>query len=171
MVINQQRLCYFHAVSTYGQIRAASDHLNTHSSVIARQIKLLEEEIGYKLFERRPRGVSLTEAGELLLKYYHVNYSLQADLDAGLQDLINLRRGTIQIATSPIFIDVLMDHVIKDFSCQYPQLQINVQEVKASSQIITKILEDEAHIGMMTHHPQIIQIFVVMRKCLYPYIY
>ncbi|BBO59288.1 LysR family transcriptional regulator [Mycoavidus sp. B2-EB] len=151
MIINQKRLGYFYAVYTHRKICKAADHLDIDSSIITRQIKLLEKEIGHKLFERRPHIV-LTEAGEFLLKYYHVNRSLQADLEVCLQESINMWRGTIQIATSPIFIDTLMDDVIKEFYYQYPKLQINIQEVKASSQVVTQILEDEAHIGMMTHH-------------------
>ncbi len=155
MTINQHRLRYFYEVYTQGKIRKAADNLSINSSVITRQIKLLEEEIGYKLFERRSCGVMPTEAAGLLLKYYHVNHSLQADFDVGLQELVNMQRGTIQIATSPVFIDALMDDVIKDFCYQYPQLCINVQEVRASSKVITKILEEDAHIGLMTHNSSI----------------
>lgn len=66
--INQQRLRYFYAVCICGKIREAADNLNTDQSVIGRQIRILEEEIGSQLFERLPRGVKPTKAAELLLE-------------------------------------------------------------------------------------------------------
>lgn len=101
MIINQKRLRYFYAVHTHGQIRKASDYLNTDSLVITRQIYILEQEIGVRLFDRRPRGMVSTEAGNLLLDYYLRSRSVQQDFEVSLEELSSVRRGNINIATSP----------------------------------------------------------------------
>ncbi len=154
MIINQKRLRYFYAVHSQGKIRKAADHLNTESSVITRQIKFLEEEIGCELFERRSRGVAPTEAGELLLEYYYCNRRAQENFEAGLQELRSMRRGNVNIATFAPYIDPLMDEVINDFYNEHPTCGIGLQEVDSTPQIINKVLQDEAHIGIIhSHYP------------------
>ena len=58
-------LRYVDEVARTGSIRKAADHLNVTASAVNRRIMDLEEELGAQLFERRPRGVRLTAAGEV----------------------------------------------------------------------------------------------------------
>ncbi len=151
--INQRRLRYFHAVYTHGKIRAAADYLNTDCSLITRQICLLEEEIGFKLFERRPRGVAPTEVAELLLEYYRKNREVQAEFETDLQALSEMRRGSIHIATASTFVAPLMD-VFNQFHRQCPDVSLNIEEIFEPNKIINQILEDILHIGIIHLCPE-----------------
>jgi len=62
------RLRIFHIVADAGSFSHASEDLHTSQSAISRQISNLEYEIGIPLFHRHPRGLILTEQGELLYK-------------------------------------------------------------------------------------------------------
>ena len=62
-------LNYVDAVARYGSIRKAADALNIASSALNRQILDLEMDLGAPLFERLPRGVRVTSAGEAFLVY------------------------------------------------------------------------------------------------------
>lgn len=55
------------AVARAGSIRRAANQLNVSPSAVNRQILKLEAEYGAELFERLPRGVRLTAAGEILV--------------------------------------------------------------------------------------------------------
>jgi LysR family glycine cleavage system transcriptional activator len=55
----------FAAVARHLSFRQAADHLNVTHSAISHQIRTLEEAMGVRLFERRPRHVKLTPAGEV----------------------------------------------------------------------------------------------------------
>ncbi|BBO59428.1 LysR family transcriptional regulator [Mycoavidus sp. B2-EB] len=146
--INQRRLRYFYEVCTCGKIREAADNLNMDSSVITRQIRLLEEEIGFKLFERRPRGVVPTEAAELLLKYYRGNCDLKENLERGLHELRNMHQGNIHLAIHPTFVGALIS-VFNNFRAQYPDIHLHIEENFETNKIINQILEDISHIGIL----------------------
>ena len=57
----------FLAVARRGQILAAAQGLGLNHATVARRLNALEETLGEPLFERRPSGSTLTEAGERLL--------------------------------------------------------------------------------------------------------
>lgn len=62
-------LRYFVEVARTGSLAAASESLHVAVSAISRQISKLEQDVGAPLFERLPRGMVLTESGELLVEH------------------------------------------------------------------------------------------------------
>ncbi|HEV8676160.1 MAG TPA: LysR substrate-binding domain-containing protein [Methylomirabilota bacterium] len=59
----------FEAVARLGGMNRAAAELNTVQSNVTARIRLLEDELQAPLFERHPRGVTLTPAGQRLLPY------------------------------------------------------------------------------------------------------
>lgn len=91
---------YVAEVARHGSIRRAAERLNVTASAINRRIADLEAELGTALFERLPRGMRPTAAGELLLAHIR---SQAADLDrvrSQIEELRGLRRGTVRLACS-----------------------------------------------------------------------
>ena len=62
-----KQLRTFIMVAESGSLSRASDRLRLAQPALSRQIKLLEDEIGFELFVRSGRGMQLTEHGEALL--------------------------------------------------------------------------------------------------------
>lgn len=69
MRLNFKHLRYFHAVAHDGNLTNAARRLNVSQSALSTQIRLLEDEIGHPLFERRGRRLELTESGRVALNY------------------------------------------------------------------------------------------------------
>src|SRR5580704_9252434 len=63
------RLKVFRTVAQHLSFRKAAEHLFLTQPAVTLQIKALEQDLGVRLFERAPRGVSLTPQGALLLGY------------------------------------------------------------------------------------------------------
>jgi DNA-binding transcriptional LysR family regulator len=66
--VDLQRLKYFIAVAEERHMTRAAVKLGMTQPPLSQQIRILEAEVGAKLFERLPKGVSLTPAGEALLE-------------------------------------------------------------------------------------------------------
>ncbi|WP_375593429.1 LysR substrate-binding domain-containing protein [Algihabitans albus] len=61
--VELRQISFFIAVSETGSFRQAANRLNVGQSAISRSIQKLEDALGVSLFERRPNGARLTNAG------------------------------------------------------------------------------------------------------------
>src|SRR5512146_383221 len=93
----------FRAVAETQNLRAAADALHLTHSAVSQQIRGLEEQLGFELFERRGRRVVLNPAGEALLRSVK---SALAHLDEGVQAAAAAGSGTaprLRVTVLPSF--------------------------------------------------------------------
>ncbi len=84
--LNFRHLRYFHAVAHAGSIARASGQLHLTPHAISSQLGELEEALGVALFERRGRGLVLSEAGERALGYADEIFALGDGLLDAVRD-------------------------------------------------------------------------------------
>ncbi|QEX19096.1 transcriptional regulator CynR [Hypericibacter terrae] len=150
-------LRYFYAVAQTRSIRKAAESLHVAQSAVSRQIKNLEEELGVSLFDRHPRGVRLTDAGQILAKYAQQTMLNLDRIRSEIDDLRALRRGTIKICTVEAGIIDILPQVIRDFRLRYPSVSVTVL-VRGSQGVVDTILNDDADLGLAfnaPYHPDI----------------
>lgn len=150
--LNQRRLRYFFEVLSQGSIRGAAEQLNTAPSVITRQIKLLEDEIGVPLFIRHPRGLEPAEAAKYLLEFWNGCQSQQEQFEERLQAVKGLQRGEVRIVSSEGYVDSLMDAVLTDFCTEYPGLNV-IMDVLPNNEVVSEVAESKAHLGFAYNPP------------------
>ncbi len=83
--MNFKHLQYFWAVAKTGGVVRAGKQLHITPQTLSGQIKLLEDQLGKRLFRKSGRGLELTEAGQLALRYAEEIFGLGAELEAALQ--------------------------------------------------------------------------------------
>ncbi|GJE25797.1 LysR family transcriptional regulator [Methylobacterium organophilum] len=140
-------LRYFLAVARTGSIAAASGQLNVAASAISRQIANLEAELDCVLFERRPRGMVPSPAGELLAQHAHHVLQRAEQVVTEIQELRGLVRGLIRISCSEGFAIDLVPRVIADFHRRYPGLRFELTMLPPA-QVTQVVAAGEADIGV-----------------------
>jgi len=119
-------LRYFLEVARTGSISEASERLHVATSAISRQIAKLEQDVGAPLFERRPRGMVLSEAGEILAGYARRS-ALEADqVLADVHGVHALRRSTVRLASSEGFARDFLPAAITGFRGQHPGVRFRL---------------------------------------------
>ncbi len=91
--LNLHHLRLFRAVATDGTLTGAARGLNLSQSALSTQLRALEASLGQNLFERRGRGLVLTEAGRISLDHADAIFRTADDLSATLRDAGRVRRA------------------------------------------------------------------------------
>lgn len=141
---------YFDEVARRLSIHRASERLNIAPSAVDRQILQLEAKLGVPLFERLPRGLRLTAAGELLLVTVRRWRRDMQRVESQLDDLRGLRRGEISIAMAEGTAH-FVTAVVKSFHARYPAIAFRLREAGSQS-AVDLIMNGECEIGL-TYNP------------------
>jgi|WetSurMetagenome_2_1015567.scaffolds.fasta_scaffold60271_3 LysR family transcriptional regulator, transcriptional activator of nhaA len=83
--LNYHHLLYFWTVAKEGSIARACEKLHLAQPTISGQLRLLEENLGEKLFAKAGRGLALTETGQVVYRYAEEIFSLGQELQSALK--------------------------------------------------------------------------------------
>lgn len=145
--LQETSLRYFLEVVRCGSISEASQSLNVASSAISRQISSLEALLDTVLFERRPRGMALSAAGEVLASHARKS-ALEAErVVADLLALQGLHVGKVRLASSEGFAIDFLPRLIADFQKQYPAILFQMH-VGPPVSVSRQVREGNADIGI-----------------------
>jgi DNA-binding transcriptional LysR family regulator len=170
--LQETSLRYFLEVVRCGSLAEASTRLHVATSAISRQIAGLETTLGTALFERRPRGMVPTPAGEVLAAYAR-RASLESEqVVAEIQALQGLERGTVRIASSEGFAIEFLPDAIAEFRKRHEGILFRLH-VSAPADVVVRVREGEADIGLTfsrmpekdikVEHRQPAPVFALMR--------
>jgi DNA-binding transcriptional LysR family regulator len=116
----------FLAVARKGSTIAAARELGTSPSTAARRMTALEEALDVTLFDRRPDGYRLTEAGRALLPAAERMELAAAELDERLAALTRSATGTVRFTTLDITASQWVIPHLPAFHAAYPQIQVEI---------------------------------------------
>jgi DNA-binding transcriptional LysR family regulator len=142
MAILSTAFRYFLAVADAGSIRAAARELNIVSSAVNRQLLLLEENLGIKLFDRVGRGLRLSEAGTLLVRQVRETLARYDDVVSELDTLRGLRRGRIRIAVVESISVERVPDLLADFWERWPGIEMVMTQTGAED--VTRLVGEGA---------------------------
>lgn len=128
-----RQLRYFSEAAAAGSISAAAKRCAISQPSLSQQIMALEEEVGEQLMERRPRGIELTAAGELLLRHAKRLLREEAILLEQLRARSELQLGQIHFGIIPTLAPYLLPQLFREFQREYPSIEIEVLEDRTTA--------------------------------------
>ena len=162
-----RQLRYFSAVAQSGHLTRAAASLGIQQPPLTQQLHRLEAEIGLALFERHPKGMRLTDAGEALLVDAQ---RLLADFDATRQRLrerADGERGTLSVAfTSSSAAHGFTPRVLREMRHHHPHVDLRIVEDHAAA-VIESVQAARLHAGLIrwpVSHPPGLQFEMLLRE-------
>ena len=132
--MNYAQLRAFHAVASAGSYTRASQMLNVTQPTLSGQVKGLEEAYGLRLFQKRGRGVELTDLGRRLLEVTRRFFGLEAEAEQLLAGARGLSAGQLRVgADAPTHVMPLL----AAFSRRHPGVRLSISFGNSG-----KVLED-----------------------------
>ncbi len=146
-----RHLRYFVAVAEEKNIGRAAVRLHISQPPLTRQIQQLEEDLGVQLFNRTPRGMELTPAGELLLDEARNIRSVVEQATERTQRAGQGKLGRLDIA---VFGSGILDAIPKlllTFSRAFPDVKVVLHNMNKEAQIQALRQKRPVHLTVERH--------------------
>src|SRR5918997_964759 len=137
-MLDVRRLKVLREVAARGSFSAAADALSFTQSAISQQVAALERETGTKLVERGPRGIRLTQAGEVVVKHADAVLARLSCAEEELQALAGLRGGRLRMSTFQSAGATLVPRAVAAFHSRYPDVELAM--IQAEPEEATQLL-------------------------------
>lgn len=138
-------LRYADQVARSGSIQKAAKELNVAASAIDRQILLLEEDLGVELFERLPRGMRLTAAGDALITLARRWKSDERRAVTEIRQLQGVHQGHMRLVAMDSHANGFLPQFIETLAAQHPRISLAV-EIASPDDALTMLMSGEADI-------------------------
>jgi DNA-binding transcriptional LysR family regulator len=147
-MLHSRLLTYVDEVARTGSIRKAATHLNVAASAISRQILALEMQLGTPLFQRLPKKLVLTAAGEILIGHLRQTLKELARAQTKIEELKGLRRGEITLAMMSGLASNLVPGTVKQFRLANPRVKLVLTLFTTGEEIQSAVAGGEADLGI-----------------------
>lgn len=147
-MVETRLLHYFLTVARERNITNAAKALHITQPTLSRQMALLEEEIGAKLFVRDRRPLSLTDEGLLLRRRAEEILELLEKTESEVSSREEQVEGSISIGCGELASVRLLAQLIADFSRQHPRVVFDVYTANAD-QIKRRMDDGLTDIGLL----------------------
>ncbi|MEB2628290.1 LysR family transcriptional regulator [Peribacillus frigoritolerans] len=140
-----RHLEYFLMVSKELHFTKAAEKLGISQPTLSHQIKMLEQDVGYALFNRIGKKIELTKVGEIVQQEaLNIQNSLQS-ISSQIRALTKVEIGELKIAVLPGEITDLVSTLCIKFNQLYPNIKVFVQ---STDQVEKALLENQADFGI-----------------------
>ncbi|MBE0490602.1 MAG: LysR family transcriptional regulator, partial [Halomonas sp.] len=150
--MDTQSLQAFLAVAESGSFSRAAEQLHLTQPAVSKRIAVLETQINAKLFDRIGRGISLTEAGRLLLPRARQILVMMDDSRRALGNLSGDIGGSLTLATSHHIGLHRLPPLLKAYTRAHPEVRLDLHFLD-SEEAYQGVLDGTLEIAVVTLAP------------------
>lgn len=126
--MNFIQLEYFRKVAECGGVTRAARQLFITQPAVSKQLRLLENELGCRLFDRRGNRLTLTPAGRFLHRRADALLTGFGNLPAEMKSFLNDVSGELRIGCGPYTSGAVVPDLIAELMRRYPRIIPSVRE-------------------------------------------
>lgn len=133
---------YIYEVYREGSFSKAARKLFLTQPALSIAIRKVESKLGMPLFDRNTSPLTLTPAGEIYIKKYEMIRQINEELYAEINDINELRTGSINIGGTNYLNSYILPPVISLFMKKFPGITLSVTE--RSSNVLLDLIDDNS---------------------------
>jgi DNA-binding transcriptional LysR family regulator len=147
-----RHLRYFVAVAEEQNISRAALKLHVSQPGLSRQVRDLEDEIGFSLFERSAKSVRLSEAGKVFLIEARGVLQRAADAVNKARTAVSGTSGEINVGYAPSMTVQIMPQALRKFQEKFPNVRVVLHDL-STEEMVTQLRQGKLHLALTPRLP------------------
>ena len=148
-----RHLRYFVAVAETENVSRAALHLHISQPAVSRQVRDLEDEIGFALLKRVGKSVRLTEAGRVFLNEARAILARTDEALRNVRALDEHQRIELHVGYCSYAIDPLFHRILRTYQGVMPNVRVKLHDRKVEENV-DALLEGRLHLAFIFHAPK-----------------
>ncbi len=104
----------------------AAEKLFISQPSLSLTIKKLEEELGFSIFDRSGKEITLTPLGEKYIRTVKEIKKIEDDFASEIDETLKLKKGNISLGSTTFIASYILPDIIKNFTEKYPGITVNI---------------------------------------------
>jgi DNA-binding transcriptional LysR family regulator len=125
-MLDVARLRVFREVAARGSFTAAANALHYSQPAVSHHVARLEEELGVQLLVRESRGLTVTPAGEQVLRHADAVLARLDQAERELAELAASAAASVRLAAFPSAVTTLVPEAVAALARRYPEITLEV---------------------------------------------
>lgn len=142
-----RHLRYFVAVAEEENVTRAASRLHVSQPGLSRQIRDLEDEIGFALLERSAKAVRLTDAGRVFLTEARAVLKRADEAVKTARAKAGGAEGEIQIGYAPSLTVEILPRTLRKFQAEFPRVRVMLHDL-STEEILTRLHNGKLQLGL-----------------------
>ncbi len=142
-----RHLRYFIAAAEEENVSRAALKLHVSQPGISRQIRDLEDEIGFQLFERSAKSLKLTDAGKIFLAEAKTILQRADEAVKKAKAVAENAGGELHVGYAPSLTVKILPQALRAFQTQFPKMRVSLHDL-STEEMLTQLREGKLHVAL-----------------------